>query len=168
MISSEASSINRQNDPRDVALPESSYLAPHLVVFIACFCFLAGALILVPAEPGTHHLQLGGVPMPQTCIFRNLTGIPCPGCGLSRSVVAAMHGDVVMSFAYHRLGLLTLVYIFFQFVYRLGLIVIPKWRTRIFQSGKFLNIGIIVLGILFMLNWILTLVPLGTFPEVPP
>lgn len=157
MISFEARSINRQKEPGAVASPASSDLAPHLVVFIACCCILAGALILTPADPATHFMQLGRVPIPQICIFRNLTGLPCPGCGLSRSIVEAMHGDVVMSLTYHRLGLLTLVYIFLQFIYRLGLIVIPKWWTRIFRFGKFLNQGIIVLGILFMLNWTLTL-----------
>lgn len=63
-----------------------------------------------------------------------------------------------MSLMHHRLGLLTLFYIVLQFMYGLGLIVVPKWWIRIFPSGKFLNRGMVVLGALFMLNWILTLV----------
>ncbi len=64
------------------------------------------------------------------------------------------------SLAYHRLGLLTLVYVFLQFVCRLGIFVIPGWRARIVRYGKFLNLGIIVLAVLFGINWITTLISL--------
>ena len=137
--------------------PVRSERASHLVILIVCFGILAGALILEPPKSGSPYVRLCGVPLPDTCAFRGTTGLPCPGCGLLRSIVAAVHGDVAMSFTYHRLGLLTLVYIFLQFGYHLGFLVMPiKW-TRIARFGQFLNKGIIVLGILFMLNWILTL-----------
>ncbi len=142
----------------DFAGSSISRVAPHLVILTACSCILAGALIITPADSSANHLELGGIFLPQTCIFKNLTGLPCPGCGLSRSVVAAAHGDIGMSLMHHRLGLLTLFYIILQFVYCLGMIVVPKWWIRIFPSGKFLNRGIVVLGALFLLNWILTLV----------
>jgi hypothetical protein len=94
------------------------------------------------------------------CIFRATTGLPCPGCGLSRSMVAAAHGDFDLSFAYHRLGLLTLLYVFLQFLCRLGIFIIPCWRAGLVKSGKFLNLSIIVLAVLFGVNWIITLISL--------
>jgi hypothetical protein len=94
------------------------------------------------------------------CVLRATTGVPCPGCGLSRSIVSAMHGDLGMSLAYHRLGLLTLVYVFLQFSCRLGIFVIPRWRAHLIRYGRFLNKGIIVLAILFGINWIATLISL--------
>ena len=39
------------------------------------------------------------------CIWRMLTHVPCPGCGLTRSIRALWHGDIVLSFRYHPLGL---------------------------------------------------------------
>ena len=46
------------------------------------------------------------------CVSRNLTGIPCPGCGLTRSFCALAHGHLGLSFSSHLfgpiLGLLTL------------------------------------------------------------
>lgn len=137
-------------------------LFPHLVILIACFCILAAALILQPASPGTSHLRLGKIYMPDMCILRITTGVPCPGCGLSRSLVAAVHGDFGRSLAFHRLGLLTLVYVFLQFACRLGIFVIPKWRARLIKYGRFLNQGIIVLAILFGINWITTLISLSS------
>ena len=77
-------------------------------------------------------------------------------------MAAAMHGDFGRSFAYHRLGFLTLVYVFLQFVCRLAIFVIPKWQARLIRYGKFLNQGIIVLAILFGINWITTLISLSS------
>lgn len=41
---------------------------------------------------------------PTLCTFRRLTGWDCPGCGLTRSVVAFVHGDLSASLRAHPLG----------------------------------------------------------------
>src|SRR3954467_15254793 len=38
------------------------------------------------------------------CMFLKMTGCPCPGCGLTRSVMAMMHGQVGESLRWHPLG----------------------------------------------------------------
>ena len=35
------------------------------------------------------------------CLFRRLSRIPCPGCGLTRAVAALLRGDLRAAFAYH-------------------------------------------------------------------
>ncbi len=35
------------------------------------------------------------------CVFAEITGLPCPGCGLTRATVALVHGDWRTSWAYH-------------------------------------------------------------------
>lgn len=42
---------------------------------------------------------------PVTCPFRILTGLPCPACGLTRSLIAAFHLDFDRSLSLHPLGL---------------------------------------------------------------
>src|SRR5438105_1681677 len=42
------------------------------------------------------------------CWFKNCTGLPCPGCGLTRSLSCAMRGMVPESWQYHPMGLLIL------------------------------------------------------------
>ncbi|SOD15059.1 DUF2752 domain-containing protein [Pedobacter xixiisoli] len=40
-----------------------------------------------------HHLL--------ACPFKKLTGLDCPGCGLQRSIIALLKGDVVASFKFY-------------------------------------------------------------------
>ncbi len=41
---------------------------------------------------------------PVLCPFRHVTGLPCPGCGLTRSWVALGHGDVSSAFGFNAFG----------------------------------------------------------------
>ena len=43
--------------------------------------------------------------LPTVCPFYTLTGLPCPGCGLTRAFVCLGHGQVVQSLHWHPLGL---------------------------------------------------------------
>ncbi|GAC66562.1 DUF2752 domain-containing protein [Gordonia soli] len=45
---------------------------------------------------------------PELCPFRRMTGLPCPGCGLTRSWVALAHGEVGQAFAFNVFGPLLL------------------------------------------------------------
>jgi hypothetical protein len=148
------------SEPRAAGASTSSLKGdqlPNLIVFLVCFCLLAGALILTPPHSGTPDVRLGNANLPSVCTFKNLTDLPCPGCGLVRSVTAVMHGDLGTSVANHRLGWITAVYIFIQLAYRLVLLAIPAWRARVERRGKQLHRGLIVLAVLFALNWIVTL-----------
>jgi hypothetical protein len=46
---------------------------------------------------------------PSFCPFKVATGLPCPGCGLTRSSVALLHGDLGTSLYYHPLGVVMIV-----------------------------------------------------------
>lgn len=39
-----------------------------------------------------------------TCLLRIVTGLPCPGCGMTRSWVHLAHGDVAGAFGYNLFG----------------------------------------------------------------
>lgn len=40
------------------------------------------------------------------CMVRNVTGVPCPGCGTTRSVVHVLHGEILDAVTTNPLGLL--------------------------------------------------------------
>ena len=37
------------------------------------------------------------------CVFRRVTGVPCPSCGMTRSYLALFHGDLKTAFFMHPL-----------------------------------------------------------------
>ena len=59
-----------------------------------------GALALVLLAAAMPS-QGAGVPI---CLFRYLTGLPCPGCGLTRSFSCILHGDFARGYDYHPFG----------------------------------------------------------------
>lgn len=134
-----------------------SELAPHFVVFTACVCILGGVFLLAPPESSTGHIALGHLVLPDVCVFKNLTGLPCPGCGLTRSMSTAVNGDIGASFSYHRLGFVTVLYVFCQFLFSLMVMAAPRQKSRLQNLGRTLNKGLVVLGMLFFINWIVTL-----------
>ena len=38
------------------------------------------------------------------CPFRAITGVPCPGCFLTRATISALHGDLTTSVSLHAFG----------------------------------------------------------------
>jgi hypothetical protein len=56
---------------------------------------LAGGALIPPAWASAG---------PPLCPFRLLTGLPCPGCGLTRSLVSLLHGDLSAAVLFHPLG----------------------------------------------------------------
>lgn len=45
------------------------------------------------------------------CLFQHLFGLPCPACGLTRSMASILHFEWVKSFLYHPLGGIVLAYL---------------------------------------------------------
>ena len=35
------------------------------------------------------------------CIFKCITGYPCPGCGMGRATIALINGDILLSLSYN-------------------------------------------------------------------
>ena len=66
----------------------------ELVAFAIITAVLVTSVVWHPADDGGFVL----------CLFRRMTGLPCPGCGLTRSFCAIAKGHVERGFAFHWLG----------------------------------------------------------------
>lgn len=75
--------------------PATRRLATSEVVAAAGVAALGVGLLLSP-----ESIEDG----PVICPFRRLTGLPCPGCGLTRSWVYGVHGWWRDAFAAHLFG----------------------------------------------------------------
>ncbi len=73
-------------------------LASRIVV-LGLAALSATALVIARLWP-VHSVDSG----PTTCLFRILTGLPCPACGMTRSWVHLAHGDVATAFEYNLFG----------------------------------------------------------------
>jgi hypothetical protein len=62
----------------------------------------AGSVVFLA---GGIHLGINLVGLPGwVCPIRAATGLPCPGCGLTTSVIQFLHGDFVESLETHAFG----------------------------------------------------------------
>ena len=129
---------------------------PHLVILAASLSIILSALLLTPAEPG-DPLHIGGSALPNVCLFRQTSGLPCPGCGLTRSLVSAVHADWAGSSTHHRMGILVLGYLMLQSLARLAWLGLPRLRESIAVACRALDFSLVPLLLLLLLNWIPTL-----------
>ena len=53
-----------------------------------------------------HHLDTEQ----SLCPFKMLTGFPCPGCGITKSLVYFYEGNILKSVSYHILGPFVIVF----------------------------------------------------------
>ncbi len=62
------------------------------LIAIVLLAELAGARLLFNAD--REGVTVAGVPWRTACAFKERFGVPCPACGMTRSVVLSLHGDV--------------------------------------------------------------------------
>jgi hypothetical protein len=87
--------------------------------------FRAAALALVPAAFVVNWLPLDVVP---GCPLRTLTGVPCPLCGSTRGVIAAVHGHLAHALELNPASLLVLaVAAMLVLGWRVERVRIPVW-----------------------------------------
>ena len=92
-------------------------------VLLLCSLVIAASILLTPTD---EVVSLFGIDIPELCTLRRLTGMSCPGCGLTRSFTYMGHLDVLSAFRMHRLGPLLYTFVLVQPPLRL----IRLWRAR--------------------------------------
>ena len=61
-----------------------------------------GSLIIVLATAAVYFLVMGLLDI--TCPIKHLSGISCPGCGMTRACIALFRLDLISAFYYHPLS----------------------------------------------------------------
>jgi hypothetical protein len=116
---------------------------------------------LAPLPAGTEGHIAG---LPSLCGFHNLTGLPCPGCGITRAVVCLAHGRILEAVVYHPLSPLVFAALVFVTVSRLVEMARPGWGMRPLPP-RLLAAGAWVLLVLLGAVWVLRLT--GQLPAPP-
>jgi hypothetical protein len=97
---------------------------------------------------------VGGWP----CPFRATTGLPCPGCGLTRGVIALFQGDVMRSIQLHAFAPVAVLAVGVL----VGLALLPRgaaerFENRLVQAQERWQLGLVLL-LLLLGYWIIRLV----------
>ncbi len=89
---------------------------------------VCGTIVVLAAvmSPSSEVLTFVGAEVPVMCMFRQVVGLPCPGCGMTRSFVFMAHGAVFDAFRMHALG---------PFVFALVLSQVPWRLTRLVRGS---------------------------------
>ncbi len=129
--------------------------AASLAVLFIPFAFLARA--------NDGFTDGGGIP----CIWRSLTGYPCPGCGLTRAFASISNFNIIESIRFNPEALL------FTAIAVVAVIA-PGWLNRTFGKVKKLFHGqsenkVLFLSVAFFLAlWVLNIIRVSTglYPEL--
>lgn len=86
------------------------------------------------------------------CVFHLLSGIDCPGCGMTRALSAMCQGDLAISFSYHPFALFVLIFLLLQSSMLLVPDGIKESMLRKVEENRFRVSGVIwTIVILFFL-----------------
>ena len=106
------------------------------------------AASLVPAALSGYlfvkgfHTGLPGL----SCPLRALTGIPCPGCFLTRAVAASLHGDLATAVHWHPIG-------------PVAAVLLLLWSVQSFRQKRFVpaqgsGVALAILTLLLSVAWV--------------
>ena len=126
-----------------------------LWAFIALAVLLAGGYILYRFDP----VQSGIYPK---CVFRELTGLYCPGCGAARAFHALIHGDFLAALDYNPLLVIALPVLIVMIV----LEIVGAFRDR--RYGLFHMWQAVALVALIVIYTVLRNLPIEPFTYLAP
>lgn len=116
---------------------------------IFCLAFLIIPFFIMHTDDHVESSQ-------SLCPFKMLTGFPCPGCGITKSIIFFYEGDLWKSLSYHIFGPFVVIYCAFSIFYLSYEIFRKKdYHLKIIYSKYF---GIVLATILICFHLIRTVI----------
>ena len=132
--------------------------AKRLLIVLCGLAVLGFALIALHGQgPGAAWLP--------GCLFHQVTGLDCPGCGMTRAAHAALHGDLVAAFRFNPLGVVLLPLALLGIALETAAWVRGKPLPWTFRVGGRWAWGIVAAVFVF---WITRNIPLWPFTLLAP
>lgn len=88
------------------------------------------------------------------CIFKNVTGVPCPACGSIRATLLLLHGEIWESALVNPFGIVTNILIIVSIIWMIIDILKDKETYIPFFKKKWNKKIIITVFIIIIANWI--------------
>jgi hypothetical protein len=115
-------------------------------LLLSC-CAIVGAFLLQVGPDGetVFPRNTPRAALPTLCMVKRTFGVPCPGCGLTRSFIYLAEGDWVASWRAHRLGWLVAALALAQVPYRLHELARPGRRAWKLVRWRWFGLAVFVL-----------------------
>ena len=117
-------SVIRASDVLDERINPIPHHLFHVIFFSVVLMFAAFSSVHF------GKVTLLGYTIPSLCMFHNFTGLDCPGCGITRSFIYALHGQWHNSYLMHLWGIPLAAIVAFQIPYHI-------WRAAGGHTPKF-------------------------------
>ncbi len=131
--------------PREWVPQAAFLLASSLVLVLAVVLEIRGQRVIVPGV---------GLALPESCWLKRLTGLECPGCGLTRSMICLVHGNFLEAWDFNPGGYLFFLLIAAQVPYRIAQICRIHWGFRPWcLSEATLGIACLI-AVVLLVQWI--------------
>lgn len=90
------------------------------------------------------------------CVFKSITNIPCPGCGLTRGFRSLFQGNIIKAEGYN---ILTVpIFIFLMISLLLFLVDVFKKSNKLDKFLKSISNHYILIIILIIISWIINII----------
>ncbi len=93
--------------------------------------------------------------LPHFCLFQKIFGIPCPGCGIIRSIIAISKLDIISSWEYNPVGIFIMLFIFIQISLRIFAMTFKNIGGSIWSLSR-ISSNLIVISLLLV--WIVRII----------
>jgi uncharacterized protein DUF2752 len=111
-------------------IPERSQ--HHLAILVSTLL----VLLFVPMIPHVPHF----------CLMKKFLGIPCPGCGISHSILAALRFDLAKAWLFNPAGIAVALLFCYQIAARPIAIALPRATVVVSSISRYgSNITVILL-----------------------
>lgn len=129
----------------------------HLSLLMLSAAVLVAAVMLEVTDERRVRLPIFGVVLPEACYWRIVTGVNCPGCGLTRCFISLAHGDFQRALAFNAVGVALFCGVVFQVPFR-------GWQLWRISRGRHemdltvISFVFIALAAALIIQWIMRVV----------
>jgi hypothetical protein len=128
-----------------------NYYAKCLLVI---FLITGGYLALILSDTFSDHTYH------THCLFKLITGIPCPGCGMGRATLALFKGDIPLSFSYNILSIPFTLAVLISLGWLVADVLQQKERFFKFMQQDISKKYKLLLFTVIMIDWVINIIRL--------
>jgi len=125
----------------------------HAGWLVAALGVLAVALVLEVQDESQVRVRGLGITLPEACQWRRWTGVNCPGCGLTRSMISLAHGDWQRAWRFNPAGFGFFALLVAQIPFR-GLQLWRLSRGRAQWHVRGLPVVVVLLAAAMLTQWL--------------